>query len=270
MLKSLLRKMSGLREKVQTQAKFDKINVADEVRGQAASRMLSRIKSQFDKVIRSDIDMLESDINKQASLEVGALNFLAKAKNTFGNLLTLSIIKDAVVVAPVSEQQLIAFGTVPDAGLWSVSLYSQLTTNLAFNANAAAVQAALRAINGLADVTVSGDYTVGFTVVFAGASSGINHPLLVEGTNTLTTLAAPVVITISQTVAGVPGTDTRSVTVAGSDIKIHCLVAATNAEVKAQIEASAPASALISATIDAGQDAVAATAALNSEFTGGA
>lgn len=267
---SLFKKLEEIRNKVQRASKYDKINVADEVRGQAATRMLARIKFQFDKVIRSDIDLLENDINKQASLKVGELNFLAKAKNAFGNLLTLSIIKDAVVVAPVDEEQTITFDAVPDAGLWSISLYSQSTTDLAFNADATAVQAALNAISGLEDVTVTGDYTLGFTVVFAGGASGIDHPLLVEETNTLEAAAVPVVITITETVAGVPGTDTRSVIVNDSDIKIHCLVAATNAEVKAQVEASAPASALTSVTIDAGQDAVAATAVLNAPFTGGA
>src|SRR5690606_36510906 len=120
-LSSLLKKLAGIRADVQQGSQYDKINVADEVRGQAASRMLARIKLQWDKVIRTGNDMLEFDINEQASLKVDALKFLARAKNAFGNLLTLSIIKTGVISAAVDEEQLIAFDAVPDAGLWSVS-----------------------------------------------------------------------------------------------------------------------------------------------------
>lgn len=269
MLKSLFRKLAGIRSKVQDDAKFDQINVADEVRGQAASRMLAIIKAQFDKVI-GPIDLLEPDNNKQASLKVDALNFLAKAKNAFGNLITLSIIDDAVVSAAVDEEQLIAFDAVPDTGLWSVSYGSESTSDLAFNDNAAAVQAALRLIAGLEDVTVTGDYSLGFTVVFEGAAGGTDQPLLVEDTNTLEASAVPVVITITEEVQGEAAVDTTGVVVIGKDIKVHCESAATNTDVKDLIEASAQASALISVTIDSGEEATAATAILNAEFTGGA
>lgn len=273
MLKSIMRKIAAIKEKVQKGAKYDKKNLADEVRERSplAKSVVDRTaRIMFQQILRTDVAIQpeDYDTNQQSSLEVGALNFVSKEENPASNLITLSIIKDASVVASVDEEQTIEFDAVPDAGLWSISLYSESTSDLAFNANAAAVQSALRLINGLEDVTVTGDYTAGFTVVFAGASSGIDHPLLVEETNTLEAAAVPVVITITETVAGVPGVDTRSVIVDGSDIKVHCIAAATNAEVETQIEASAPASALISVSVDAGQDAVAATAILNAPFTG--
>lgn len=268
-----MRKLASIKEKVQKGAKYDKKNLADEVRERSplAKSVVDRTsRIMFQKILRTDLAIQpeDYDTNEQASLEVGDLNFSAKAKNPAGNLTTLSIIKDAVVVAPISEEQTIEFDAVPDAGLWSISLNGESTSDLAFGANAAAVQAALRLINGLESVTVTGDYTAGFTVVFAGAASGIDQPLLVEETNTLEAATVPVVITIAETVAGEPGVDTRSVIVDGSDIKVHCIAAATNAQVEAQIEASAPASALISVSVDAGQDAVAATAILNAPFTG--
>src|SRR5690606_1486955 len=137
-------------------------------------------------------------------------------------------------VPAIDEEQLIAFDAVPDSGLWSVSYGAESTSDLAFNDNAAAVQAALRLIEGLEEVTVTGDYTAGFTVVFEGTAGGIDHPLLVEDTNTLTASAVPVVITITEEVAGepaIPAVDTTGVIVAGNDIKIYCESAATNQDV---------------------------------------
>lgn len=276
MLHSLFKRIAELKNKVQIGSQFDKINVADEIRGVKANEIMRRIKLQFDKVIRNDVDLMGPDLNEQASLKIDALNFLAKAKNAFGNLLTLSIIKTATVepeVPAIDEEQLIAFDAVPDAGLWSVSYGAESTSDMAFNDNAAAVQAALRLIEGLEEVTVTGDYTAGFTVVFEGTAGGVDHSLLAEDTNTLTASAVPVVITITEEVAGepaIPAVDTTGIIIAGSDIKIYCESSSTNQDVVDLIEASAPASALISATIDSGEEATSATAALNEPFSGGA
>lgn len=270
MLNEILRKLASLKQKVQKGSNYDKRNVADEVRGVKANQVMLAIKRRIDAVLGTENDELESDLNQASSLEVGALNFISKAKNQFTNLLTLSIIKTATIEAAVDEEQLIDFDAVPDAGLWSVSFGAESTSDLAFNANAAAVQAALRLIEGLEDVTVTGDYTAGFTVVFAGVAGGTDQPLLVEDTNTLEAAAVPVVITITEEVAGEAGVDTTGVIVDNNDIKIYCASAATNTEVKALVDASAQASALITTTIDAGQGAVSATAALNKPFSGGA
>lgn len=270
MLHSLFKKLSELKNKVQIGSKYDKRNVADKVRGQAATRMLSRIKLQFDEVIRSDIDLFETDLNKQASLEVGALNFLADARGPSGNLITLSIIQDKIITPAVNEQQLIGFSAVPDAGNWAISFNGNATSSLAFNAVAATIQTALRLLPGLSDVTVAGSYAAGFTVVFAGSAGGINQPLLVISSNTLTATAVAVVVTVTETVAGAPAVDTTSVVVKGNDIKIHAAPSSTNTQIKAQVDASTTASALISVTIDAGQGAVTATAISNASFTGGA
>lgn len=258
------------KNEVQRRSQFDRFNIADEIRGTKADSILKRIKGQFDKILPTGSDFIESDINLQASLEVGALNFLAQAKNVFGNLITLSIIDDGQIVASVDEEQSIDFDAVPDAGAWSISLYSEETAELAFDDDAAAVQTALRAINGLEDVTVTGDYSSGFAVVFEGTSSGIDHPLLVEETNTLENTSTPVVITITEDVAGVPGIDTVRADVGGSDIKIHCESGATNTDIKNIVEASTKASNLVSVTIDAGEEATVATTVSNAEFSGGA
>jgi hypothetical protein len=149
-----------------------------------------------------------------------------------------------------------------------VSLNSESTSDLAFDADAAAVQAALRLINGLEAVTVSGDYTSGFTVVFAGASG--DQPLLVEETNTLEESASPVGITITEEVAGVAGSDTTGVIVSGKDIKIHCESGATNEDVENLVEGSSIANALVSIAVESGEEATEATTVSNAPLRGGA
>lgn len=85
-----------------------------------------------------------------------------------------------------NEVQKIAFANVPDAGIWAMSFGVNNTTDLAFNANAAAVEAALQLVPGLDGVTVAGDYAVGFTVTFAGSQAAAPQPLLTVFHNTLT------------------------------------------------------------------------------------
>lgn len=68
--------------------------------------------------------------------------------------------------------QSVTFSAVPDAGTWTLT-YGLLgdTGPLAFNANAAAVQLAIRAIDpSLALMTVAGDYVAGFTCTFLGVA----------------------------------------------------------------------------------------------------
>jgi len=106
---------------------------------------------------------------------------------------------DVVLGVGVDEVQHIAFSGVPVAGSWRLKYLDELTTLLAFNANAAAVQAALNALLNLEDIVVTGDYTVGFDVTFAGESGKIDHSMLEFLDNTL-----GVTILITQTTAGVP------------------------------------------------------------------
>jgi len=71
-----------------------------------------------------------------------------------------------------SNNQTVTFSAVPDAGTWTLT-YGLLgdTGPLAFNANAAAVQLAIRAIDpSLALMTVAGDYVAGFTCAFLGVA----------------------------------------------------------------------------------------------------
>jgi len=110
---------------------------------------------------------------------------------------------DVTLVAGTDAQQTISFDAVPDAGTWRLNWRGNDTTDLAYNDNAAAVQAALNALPFGTGITVSGNYTTGFTVDFAGAAGKQVQPLIVEDDNTLTSGGPAVVITIAEAVAGV-------------------------------------------------------------------
>jgi len=105
---------------------------------------------------------------------------------------------DVTLVAGTDEVQHIAFSSAPVAGTWKLKYLTDETTALAYNANAAAVQAALNALPLLSGVTVAGNYTSGFDVTFAGADGKQDHPALVVSQNSLS-----VTVTVSTTTGGV-------------------------------------------------------------------
>lgn len=110
---------------------------------------------------------------------------------------------DYTLAAGTNEVQDIDFSAVPDAGDWTLLFDGEETGTLAYNANAAAVQSALNALSGLSAVTVSGNYSSGFTVTFAGADGQIDQPMLQMGTNDLEASSVAVTVTIVETTAGV-------------------------------------------------------------------
>lgn len=64
------------------------------------------------------------------------------------------------------EQHLITFSQVPTSGTWRIEWNAQESADLPFNADATAVQAAFNLFTGHTGVTVTGNYTIGFTVTF--------------------------------------------------------------------------------------------------------
>lgn len=81
-----------------------------------------------------------------------------------------------------SEIQNISFDVVPDDGTWRLlyndGIHIQQTTNLAFDASALDVQNALNALECLSEVIVTGSYSSGFTVTFAGVDANKQQPQL--------------------------------------------------------------------------------------------
>ena len=131
-----------------------------------------------------------------------AATFLAKGRvaNVAGNALARFLTDaDMTIAAAVIEVQHVAFNHVPTGGgPWTLGGSGKL----AYNANAAAVQTALRLLTGLGSVTVAGDYTAGFDVTFTG-TVGPQTLLAVAG-STLTWASGNVTVTVTKTTVGVP------------------------------------------------------------------
>ncbi len=103
---------------------------------------------------------------------------------------------------PIDEVQLISFSAVPDAGNFRLTHDGNETVDIAFGDSNTDVQTALNALASLSAVTVTGDFTNGFVVTFAGADGSKDQPLLLATTVTLTLVSVPVVVTPSTTTAG--------------------------------------------------------------------
>lgn len=92
------------------------------------------------------------------------------------------------------DQQLIAFSAVPDSGTFTLTFGGHTTTALPFGANAAAVEAALQLLEGLEEVTVSGDFTDGFKVTYTGVDSPV---ALITSSSSLLDGVTAVTITVT-------------------------------------------------------------------------
>lgn len=82
---------------------------------------------------------------------------------------SLVVIPLLVNLAPVVAQQLITFSSVPTTGSYKLN-YGVNQTGSISTYTAAALQTALRLLPGLSSITVTGDTTVGMTVVFTGVT----------------------------------------------------------------------------------------------------
>jgi len=111
---------------------------------------------------------------------------------------------DVTLVAGANEVQRITFSAVPGSGSWKLSLDGEETGTLAFNISAAALQTALNTLTKLSGVLVTGDFTAGFTITFAGDDGKQDQPLLVVALNTLMNGPTAVTTTVTQLTAGVP------------------------------------------------------------------
>lgn len=113
------------------------------------------------------------------------------------------------LIAGTNEVQTLTFSLSPDAGTWTITMPDgQITASLAYNALASVIQTAIQALPGFDGVTVMGDYSAGFTVTFVdgaiAGSAGAQNWALMVGNSTLTHTSTPVVITATESTAGVP------------------------------------------------------------------
>jgi hypothetical protein len=70
-----------------------------------------------------------------------------------------------------TAEQLVSFDQAPTDGTWKLTYGTTDTSDFNFDDTAAEVQTALRLITGLADCTVTGDYTTGFLISYMGVQT---------------------------------------------------------------------------------------------------
>lgn len=103
--------------------------------------------------------------------------------------------------AGIDEVQDINFSSVPSSGDFKLQYNgTETTAAISHTATNTDVQNALNALTSLSAVVVTGDFTAGFTVIFAGADGEQDQPILVAVDNTLDSGA--VTITITETARG--------------------------------------------------------------------
>ena len=101
---------------------------------------------------------------------------------------------ETLVIAGSPEQQTIEFSDVPDAGNWKVQYNGQKTSALTSPTTNGQLQTALRTLVGLSGLTVSGNFTSGFTVTFVGSNTDFEALEIVE--DNLTKSSNPVTVTV--------------------------------------------------------------------------
>jgi len=103
-------------------------------------------------------------------------------------------------VAAVDETQEIEFSAVPDDGNWQIQAEDELSVTLSELSTATDVQNAINGLTLFSAVTVTGNFTDGFEVTFAGADGGQDQPTLTVVNNTLeaATVAVTATVTVTQ------------------------------------------------------------------------
>lgn len=131
----------------------------------AAFNMLSRLHSRsasLKRLGKTPEPDLESPVRITPS---NYFRFLEGPSNT--------VVKGREFILPLdtirgNATQIISFSGVPTTGKFTLTYGANTSSQLTFSETAATIQTALRILAGLSNVTVSGNFTVGFTVVFVG------------------------------------------------------------------------------------------------------
>jgi uncharacterized phage protein gp47/JayE len=117
-----------------------------------------------------------------------------------------------VIQPAVNEVQKITWSAVPDTGSFAITFDGDETAILPFNANNAAIEAALEGLASLSDVTVTGSFAAGHTITFQGADGGIDQPLMSVTSNTLEAVSIPVTGPVTVLTPGAPARVLASMT----------------------------------------------------------
>ena len=136
------------------------------------------------------------------------------------------------VTPGVDEKQALAFSAVPDSGDFKLDYGSgNITVAIAFDDDATAVQDAINGLKIFSEVTVTGDFTSGFDITYAGNDGDRNQTLpavventLQESTNDVT--VTPSVVTEGRAPQGLSvDAEAGEITVLGSEAEADALAA---------------------------------------------
>lgn len=137
-----------------------------------------------------------ADVTVAGTIAGGLTVYMAGVDGDAGAIsVTSSTIKGAATI----EIQTLSFSSVPNSGDVTLN-YNSGTALLAYNDNAAALQAALRLISTMDSVTVAGSFAAGFAITFTGISG--DAALITLSANSLDDGAA-VTPTMTETVKGI-------------------------------------------------------------------
>lgn len=168
-----------------------------------------QLRKQLKDALADTRDVVSSKIAARSALSASEKKFLKNALADMKHLadkLAQGIGAGATPAVPgTNEVQLISFSAVPDAGTFTLTFNGQTTAAIAFNALAADVKAALELLGTVRTVNVTGDFTLGFSIEFAGADGEQDQSQITAPAHSLTAAAVPVVITPSTTTPGVAG-----------------------------------------------------------------
>lgn len=109
-----------------------------------------------------------------------AVSIFSQQPNILANRGYLVIVPLLQDLPSVTAVQKITFSEIPDAGSFKLKYGDLETAAIADDDVAADVQTKLRALEGLGDVTVSGDFEVGFTVTFVGVAGPVANLVVTE------------------------------------------------------------------------------------------
>ncbi len=110
-------------------------------------------------------------------------------------------VESGTITTGINEVQTITFSGTPTSGVFRLNHEGNQTVDIAFDNINTDVQTALNNLASLSAVTVTGDYTNGFVVTFAGADGDQDQPLLTVTNNSLDD-GAPVTVSVAETTKG--------------------------------------------------------------------
>lgn len=117
--------------------------------------------------------------------------------------ITFTTDSSITLIAGTDEVQTITFGNVPNDGSFKIILYNETTAAIAHDAVAQDVEDAINDLDRFSGVGVTGNFTSGFVITFAGDDGKQEIELITYTDNTLNLDAAATTITVAETTPGV-------------------------------------------------------------------